>query len=73
MTTRITQADLERLVTILNEEMPGQDFALDMAYGGVKLSSHAGSRAVSTGGYGTKRELYTWIHAYRDGAYAARS
>ena len=70
MATRITRHDLDNLVRYLNDELPDHDFAIDGAYGGVKLTSHSGSRDVSTIGFGTKRELYEWIHAFRAGLYA---
>ena len=42
-------------------------YHIDSAYGGVKLvqtvNDGGGIRAISTGGYGTKRELYNTINA----------
>ena len=47
------------------------NYHLDYAYGGVKLSrmvSTGGAiRNISTGGYGTKRELYEWMTAFLAG------
>lgn len=44
------------------------NYHLDYAYGGVKLvrtvNKHGGITIISTGGYGTKRELYNWISAF---------
>ena len=44
------------------------NYHLDYAYGGVKLvqmaNSGGGIRVISTGGYGTKRELHQWLQAY---------
>lgn len=48
-------------------------YHLDYAYGGVKLvrmsmeQGCTGISNVSTGGYGTKRELYTWMRAFLEG------
>jgi hypothetical protein len=46
-------------------------YHLNYAYGGVKLSrimSAGGSITnISTGGYGTKRELYNWMGAFLSG------
>lgn len=43
-------------------------YHLDCAYGGNALSrtcnENGGINRVSTGGYGTKRELYQWMQAY---------
>lgn len=47
------------------------NYHLDYAYGGVKLvqtvNEGGGIRNVSTGGYGTKRELYHQLTAYLAG------
>ena len=47
------------------------NYHLDYAYSGVKLvrmvSDGGGISIVSTGGYGTKRELYTWMSAFLSG------
>lgn len=79
MSNRITQKDLESLVNELNEAK-GFDprdvyyntvgaYQLDYAYGGVKLvkiTSTGGSQTnVSTGGYGTKKELYIFLRGMR--------
>lgn len=44
------------------------NYHLDYAYGGVKLvrmcNEHGGIRTISSGGYGTKRELYNWMEAF---------
>jgi hypothetical protein len=75
MSNRITQKDLELLVNELNEAqgfVPENvqyntvgAYKLDYAYGGVKLvkivSAGGGQTNVSSGGYGTKRELYTFL------------
>lgn len=49
---------------------PG-NYHLDYAYGGVKLvqtcNEHGGISTISTGGYGTKRELYNWMQAFLAG------
>lgn len=75
MSNRITRKDLESLVNELNEAK-GFDpksvqyntvgaYQLDYAYGGVKLvkiaSPSGGQTNVSTGGYGTKKELYIFL------------
>jgi hypothetical protein len=47
------------------------NYHLDYAYGGVKLvrmcGEHGGIRTISTGGYGTKKELYHWMEAFLAG------
>lgn len=47
------------------------NYHLDYAYGGVKLvrtcNKHGGISTISTGGFGTKRELYNWMQAYLAG------
>lgn len=47
------------------------NYYLDYAYGGVKLvrviSEGGGIEVISTGGYGTKRELYSWMNAFLAG------
>ena len=47
------------------------NYHLSYAYGGVKLermcNEGGGVNTVSTGGFGTKRELYDWMRAYLDG------
>ena len=46
-------------------------YHLDYAYGGVKLvkmvNSGGGTREISRDGYGTKRELYSWMQAFLSG------
>lgn len=52
------------------------NFHLSYAYGGAALeetkSDGGGVRRVSTGGYGTKRELYIWMSAYLAGLYTSK-
>lgn len=52
------------------------NYHLDCAYGGYMLvqtvTEGGGIRNVSNGGYGTKRELLSFIHAYRDGILAQK-
>lgn len=83
MSNRITQSDLENLVDRINKatESPTEPYTdrtanignyhLSYAYGGVKLhrmdNDRGGVRTVSTGGYGTKRELYGWMDAFLSG------
>ena len=47
------------------------NYHLNYAYGGVKLvrtcTAGGGINDISSGGYGTKRELYNWIHAFMSG------
>lgn len=47
------------------------NYHLDYAYGGVKLvrtcNEHGGISTISTGGFGTKRELYNWMQAFLAG------
>ena len=44
------------------------NYHLSWAYGGVKLermhNEGGGVECISSGGYGTKRELYNWMQAY---------
>lgn len=49
-------------------------YYLAMAYGGYKLErlSEHGSSDISTDGYGTKKQLYKWIHAFLDGMAIAK-
>ena len=46
-------------------------YCLDYAYGGVKLerfvNEHGGVETITTGGYGTKRELYDKMQAFLAG------
>lgn len=48
------------------------NYHLDYAYGGVKLvrmdSDGGGIREISTNGYGTKRQLHSWMTAFLAGA-----
>lgn len=79
MSNRITQKDLEYLVEYLNKAKgfvkPSYDtvgsYRLDYAYGGVKLvlvvNEYGSIRAVSTDGYGTKRQLYTFMQGMQEG------
>ena len=47
------------------------NYYLSGAYGGVKLervcSESGGCDDISTDGFGTKRQLYTWMHAFLAG------
>lgn len=47
------------------------NYHLDWAYGGVKLiridNERGGIATISTGGFGTKRELYNWMTAFLAG------
>lgn len=74
MADRITQKDLEQQVAALNWKINGfagvtyktiNSYQLSYAYGGVQLhqvvSEGGGVRTISTGGYGTKRELYNFM------------
>ena len=49
---------------------PG-NYHLSYAYGGVKLertcNEGGGVNSISTDGYGTKRQLYTWMAAFLSG------
>ena len=51
------------------------NYHLSYAYGGVKLermyNEGGGVNTVSTGGFGTKRELYDWMRAFLAGMEAA--
>lgn len=77
MPNRITKRDLDYAVERLNTARGTpleystngavniNHYCLDYACGGVKLvqivSAGGGIRTISTGGYGTKRELYNFI------------
>lgn len=70
MPQRITTKDLESLISRLNGNKPITwdtigAYRLDQAYGGVKLvqvtSEGGGIREISCDGYGTKRQLYTFL------------
>jgi hypothetical protein len=71
MSQRTTDKELDRLASQLNEVLPGNDYSIGHAYGGVRLESKGGSRDVSP--RLTKGELAMWIHAFLGGAYAALS
>lgn len=47
------------------------NYYIEGAYGGVKLvrivSDGGGIENISTGGFGTKRELYNWMQAFLEG------
>ena len=49
----------------------GGNYHLEYQNGGVLLAqmcdTGTGTRNISTQGHGTKRELYTWMHAFIDG------
>jgi len=80
---RITNKDLEYLVQELNAAMgftgdvygkPGA-YTISGAYGGVKLeqfSEGGGVRTISCDGYGTKRQLYTFLQGYLAGMRKAK-
>lgn len=73
MTNRITMKDLEILLSNLNEKAVNMSnppygtvnaYTFSQAYGGIKLEQYCNSggvRTISTGGYGTKRELYNFM------------
>jgi hypothetical protein len=69
---RITDKDLYNLVNAINARMcergEPQTYLLSYAYGGVKLvDTNNGYRDVSHDGFGTKRELYTYMNGFLDG------
>ena len=80
MSNRITQKDLQSIVDDLNSAKgfdPKEcetsykhinSYQLDFAYGGVKLvqikSTGGGQISISPNGYGTKRELYTFLRGF---------
>lgn len=76
MTQRITEKDLEKHLDRLNEGKPEKPrftpgrYDLDYAYGGVKLvqyvNERGGQRDISTGGFGTKRELFTFMQGMKN-------
>lgn len=63
----ISKSDIERSVKLLND-MTGntKKFGIECSYGGCRLTSNDGSVNISE--RGTKRETYTFIRAYIDGA-----
>lgn len=77
MRDRITNKDLNRLVEQLNILVNGEhvesgfkpgQYILDWAYGGVQLqrveTKGGGVHTVSHDGYGTKRQLYSFLRAF---------
>jgi len=82
MVRRINETLGRPLETYTKDEDTGRykanigNFHLSGAYGGVALeemeSESGGVRRVSTGGYGTKRELYRWMDAYLRGIEQSR-
>lgn len=66
---RIKQSYLQAFVDRLNAGKPGPynkpgRYDLDFAYGGVKLVQYCqggGQRDISTGGFGTKRDLWRFM------------
>lgn len=84
MTNRITQSDLNTILARINERAGhGSNpdyktigaYVLSYAYGGVKLeqitNECGGVCTISTGGYGTKRELYNQMQAFLRGMESA--
>jgi hypothetical protein len=73
MSNRITEKDLEWLLKAINARMierdgtGAQQYQLGFAYGGCKLETKGGGRSVSHDGYGTKRQLYTFMQGFLDG------
>lgn len=80
MTNRITKSNLDILLSRINERAGHGSkpdyktvgaYVLSYAYGGVKLeqitNEFGGVRTISTGGYGTKRELYNQMQAFLRG------
>jgi hypothetical protein len=71
--SRITDKDLEYLLNAINARMiekdgtGAQQYQLGFAYGGCKLETKGGGRTISHNGYGTKRELYTFMQGLYDG------
>ena len=61
---RITNKQLEQLVTIINNRLPGGDYSISYM-GGVRLVSHNESTDVSP--RLTAGQLYLWLHAFIDG------
>ena len=68
---KITDKELEGAVYRLNTRIK-DDFALDWAYGGVKLTNKSGGIDILNCGYVSKKELYYRIEAYRQGWEDAR-
>lgn len=59
---RKTNREIEELVAMLNARLPGLDYSIDHAYGGVRLMREGGARDVSP--RLTKGELYDWITSF---------
>ena len=68
---RITDKELEGALHRLNSRIK-DDFALEWAYGGVRLSDKFGGVDILDSGYTTKKDLYYLIEAYRQGWEDAR-
>jgi len=66
-------APLWSVVDGTNRAMVGR-YSLDCAYGGIRVvqtvSASGATRSLSTGSYGTKRQAYATITAYKEGLYA---
>ena len=62
---RHTIRELQQLVTIINNRLPGGDYSISYAYGSPRLVSHNESRDVSP--RLTSGQLYLWIAAFIDG------
>lgn len=67
---RTTEKQLYGLVELLDELMPNKNFHIESGYGMWKLTSKNGSHNES--GYMSKKELYNWMQAYKQGFYAAK-
>lgn len=69
MAYRVTEKDLSALLEILNADQG--KYKLDFAYGGVRLvqrtNEHGAIRVISCDGYGTKKQLYTYMRGLIDG------
>ena len=64
-----TKSDLQGIVDLLNKVTGGDNYSLDYAYGGVRLTNFTGSKDVSP--RLSRGELAEWIYAYMAGYEAA--
>ncbi len=71
-TERIKESELQSLINRLNVKLnvkPETAYFLSMAYGGYRLEQNDGTgcRTISHDGYGTKRQLYTFLVGMLEG------
>jgi len=65
---KTTIKQLEKQLEYLNSFK--DDYAFDMAYGGIKLTNKSGSRDILNSGFTTKSKLFDLMRAYMAGVVA---